>query len=345
MQGFVVALLSLASSVFAQAAPAAPLAPTAPAVPGAPSASSTPHTIVIINPMGVSGYAAGSTLEIVWNNMGGTDPTWESQKLTFELCDGSLGANKVTAVGVTLGTARVQDLQLSVQIPATVAAGNSYCVRADLQGAAGFTYFFSPIFPITAATAGSSSTPPAGNSSGTAPGGTTAAPHAVAPNVALPSTDTITVISPMASQSYNSGEAIQIVWNNNGDTKDSVWLNTQVTFEIADASQGPNKVNPIGITLGTGMVKDLFLNAKIPANAPTGGAFCIRAGFMSTGGFIYAFSPNFSMNGGTAVVVASGGAAATASAMPKAATVSTTSGAKMNAAGILSAMIAIAWLF
>ncbi|KAJ3065475.1 hypothetical protein HDU98_011179 [Podochytrium sp. JEL0797] len=320
MQGFIVALLSIASFGFAQVAPSAP---------AAPSASSTPaNTIVIINPMGVSGYAAGSTLQIV------------------------------TAIGVTLGTALVQDLELSVQIPVTVAPGSAYCVRADLQGSAGFTYFFSPVFPITPAVAtGGSNAPLAVTSGVDAPANPVASPAAKVPSVAFPSTDTITIISPIASQKFKSGQAIQIVWNNNGDTTDSAWLNTQVTFEIADASQGPNKVNPIGITLGSGMVKDLLLNANIPANAPTGGAFCIRAGIMGPSGFVYAFSPNFSMNGGTAVVVASGGGsggaavattAAAAGAKPvvsQAATVSTTSGAKMNAAGILSAMAVIVLLF
>ncbi|KAJ3074556.1 hypothetical protein HDU98_010919 [Podochytrium sp. JEL0797] len=168
----------IASTVTAQnstdPASAEPAVPTAPAAPSAPDAPSSPassvdgNTIVIISPTGNLGYKTGDSLQITWNNNGDTDinGVWENTVMTFELADASLGANKVTPIGVSLnGTATVQDLQLTTTIPAGVPAGMAYCVRSNIKGLVGFTYFFSPSFPINAGTGVQVGAPPAAKTS------------------------------------------------------------------------------------------------------------------------------------------------------------------------------------
>ncbi|KAI9343191.1 hypothetical protein BDR26DRAFT_858699 [Obelidium mucronatum] len=123
-----------------------PAAATAPVAPAASSA----NTISIISPTGTKSYQPGENITVTWTNNGDkNDWDWWGMPVEFELADASMGINKVTPIGVTLaGNSTIGDLQLVSVVPASVPAGSAYCVRAGVKGPRGFTYFFSPTFPI-----------------------------------------------------------------------------------------------------------------------------------------------------------------------------------------------------
>ncbi|KAJ3075551.1 hypothetical protein HDU98_007797 [Podochytrium sp. JEL0797] len=135
----------------------------------------------IIEPTGNHEYKVGDTMTITWTNEG-YDPT---TPLSFELADASQGANRITPIGVTLVTnTTVGALQVTATIPAGVANGAAYCVRADIKNPTAFDYYFSPVFPIgvpvgsvvvvTSSAAGAAGTS-AGAGSGSAAAGSAAA--------------------------------------------------------------------------------------------------------------------------------------------------------------------------
>ncbi|KAJ3071674.1 hypothetical protein HDU98_004963 [Podochytrium sp. JEL0797] len=143
---FLYAVLAFAASSFAQNSTVAPAAPSAPSA----ASSSSKSAIEIISPTGTKSYNSGDLITITWSIV---DTTVDStQQLVFEICDASLGANKVTPIGVTLnGTASISALQLNTELPKGIPAGGAYTIRADLKESTSFVYFFSPNFPINQA--------------------------------------------------------------------------------------------------------------------------------------------------------------------------------------------------
>ncbi|KAJ3018891.1 UNVERIFIED_CONTAM: hypothetical protein HDU68_010930 [Siphonaria sp. JEL0065] len=143
-------------------------APASPATVPAP-ATNPANTIVIISPTGTKAYKSGETITVTWTNKGDpNDWDWWGTPVQFEIADASLGVNRVSPIGVYLaGNATIGDLQLSATLPTGIPAGGAYCVRADIKGPRGFTYFFSPNFPINQALG--------------APAAVTTAPKSVAP--------------------------------------------------------------------------------------------------------------------------------------------------------------------
>ncbi|KAJ3251693.1 hypothetical protein HDU77_005712 [Chytriomyces hyalinus] len=142
-------LLALVSAVFAQTT--APAAPSSPA-PAAPSTNGK-QSITIISPTGNKAYTSGEPMTITWtNNADATDVDYQYTDITFELADASGGANKVTPLGLYFDTvgknASVGLLEVTAPVPSGVKAGPAYCVRANIKGATGFTYYFSPTFPV-----------------------------------------------------------------------------------------------------------------------------------------------------------------------------------------------------
>ncbi|KAJ3020080.1 UNVERIFIED_CONTAM: hypothetical protein HDU68_010356 [Siphonaria sp. JEL0065] len=151
---------------------------TAPAAPATvPAPSNAGNTISIISPTGTKAYQPGENLTVTWTNNGDpNDWDWWGMAVQFELADASQGINKVAPIGVYLaGNSTIGDLQLITSIPATVPAGSAYCVRADVKGPRGFTYFFSPMFPI-GKSLGSSNPSPAGAAPAVVTATTTGAP-------------------------------------------------------------------------------------------------------------------------------------------------------------------------
>ncbi|KAJ3247577.1 hypothetical protein HDU78_003742 [Chytriomyces hyalinus] len=161
--------------------------------------------------------------------------------------------------------------------------------------------------------------------------------------------NSMVLISPNGNLAYKSGDPITITWNINTDA--AAWRNTQVTFEIADASQGANKVTPFAMLNGTANIGDLQMQSTIPANIPAGGAYCVRADVRGTSGFTYFFSPNFPINQALGAAAPTTAAAApAASATAKAAAVSPTSVAAVtskpsNAERFVVSLVAIVGLF
>ncbi|KAI8607466.1 hypothetical protein BC830DRAFT_1086923 [Chytriomyces sp. MP71] len=128
-----------------------------------------------------------------------------------------------------------------------------------------------------------------------------AAPSSASAPAGATGTNSLVIISPNGNLAYKSGDSIVVTWNINTD--DATWKNTDVSFEIADASQGANKVTPIGKTLqGSSKIGDLQLTSSMPAGIPAGSQYCVRAGVKGQNGFVYFFSPNFPIN---AVLVSS----------------------------------------
>ncbi|KAJ3241103.1 hypothetical protein HDU81_001889 [Chytriomyces hyalinus] len=125
------------------------------------------------------------------------------------------------------------------------------------------------------------------------------------------SANSMVLISPNGNLAYKSGDPVTITWNINTDA--AAWRNTQVTFEIADASQGANKVTPFAMLNGTANIGDLQMQSTIPLNIPAGGAYCVRADVRGTTGFTYFFSPNFPINQALGVAAPTTAAAAGAS--------------------------------
>ncbi|KAJ3238141.1 hypothetical protein HDU78_003672 [Chytriomyces hyalinus] len=148
------AVLAAAVSVLAQTS-----------APSAPSAPTTSNSMVLISPNGNLAYKSGDPITITWNI--NTDAeSWRNTQVTFEIADASQGANKVTPFAMLTGTANIGDLQMQSTIPANIPAGGAYCVRADVRGASGFTYFFSPNFPINQALGAAAPTTAAAASAG-----------------------------------------------------------------------------------------------------------------------------------------------------------------------------------
>ncbi|KAI8616017.1 hypothetical protein BC830DRAFT_1119766 [Chytriomyces sp. MP71] len=148
-----------------------------------------------------------------------------------------------------------------------------------------------------------------------------AGPTGSASAPAAASSNSIVIISPTGNLAYKSGDPVVITWNINTGA-DQTWLDTQVTFEIADASKGANKVTPINKMLnGTSSISDLQLSTVVPDGIPAGGSYCVRADVRGPSGFVYFFSPNFPINqalsassGGAAVMTTGASAAAGANA-------------------------------
>ncbi|KAJ3237469.1 hypothetical protein HDU81_009413 [Chytriomyces hyalinus] len=146
---FTFTLFALVSAVLAQTTE--PAAPSSPA-PAAPSTSGK-QSITIISPTGNKAYNAGESMTITWtNNADATDVDYQYTDITFELADASGGANKVTPLGLYFDTvgknASVGLLEVTAPVPSGVKPGPAYCVRANIKGATGFTYYFSPTFPV-----------------------------------------------------------------------------------------------------------------------------------------------------------------------------------------------------
>ncbi|KAI8844596.1 hypothetical protein BJ741DRAFT_588850 [Chytriomyces cf. hyalinus JEL632] len=139
MLKLILAVLAAVVSVLAQTS-----------APSAPSAPTTSNSMVLISPNGNLAYKSGDPITITWNI--NTDAaSWRNTQVTFEIADASQGANKVTPFAMLTGTANIGDLQMQSTIPTNIPAGGAYCVRADVRGTSGFTYFFSPNFPINQA--------------------------------------------------------------------------------------------------------------------------------------------------------------------------------------------------
>ncbi|KAJ3390541.1 hypothetical protein HDU80_011214 [Chytriomyces hyalinus] len=144
-------------------------------------------------------------------------------------------------------------------------------------------------------------------------------------------TNSLVLISPNGNLAYKSGDPITITWNIGAD--DATWKDTDVMFEIADASQGANKVTPItqlssGVTTKIG---SLQFQSTVPDKVPAGGAYCVRAGVRGTNGFVYFFSPNFPINQDLKAAVPTTSAAAAA-----AGTATITAAAPASAKGAVS---------
>ncbi|KAJ3406985.1 hypothetical protein HDU80_009934 [Chytriomyces hyalinus] len=143
------ATLLSAIAVAAQTSTDSPAAP--PSAPAAPAANSK-QSITIITPTGNKAYKVGENMTITWNNNADpSDVAYQFTDITFELADASGGINKVTPLGVYFETynknASVGLLDVTAPVP-QVKAGAAYCVRANIRGSTGFTYYFSPTFPI-----------------------------------------------------------------------------------------------------------------------------------------------------------------------------------------------------
>ncbi|KAJ3020079.1 UNVERIFIED_CONTAM: hypothetical protein HDU68_010355 [Siphonaria sp. JEL0065] len=171
---------------------------------------------------------------------------------------------------------------------------------------------------------------------------TTADSPAGPATVPAPSTNpanTIVIISPTGTKAYKSGETLTITWTNKGDPNDWDWWGTPVQFEIADATQWPNKVAPIGVYLaGNATIGDLQLSATLPTGIPAGGAYCVRADVKGPRGFTYFFSPNFPINQALGVPAAVTSASKTAAQVTTAAKTSSAS----SIAGFVSALVVLA---
>ncbi|KAJ3237467.1 hypothetical protein HDU81_009411 [Chytriomyces hyalinus] len=158
-------------------------------------------------------------------------------------------------------------------------------------------------------------------------------------------TNSLVLISPNGNLAYKSGDPITITWNIGAD--DATWKDTDVMFEIADASQGANKVTPItqlsaGVTTKIG---SLQFQSTVPDKVPAGGAYCVRAGVRGTNGFVYFFSPNFPINQElkasvpTTAAAPAAGAAGTATVVASVAT-SAPAGVKTSSAEKLAVCLA-----
>ncbi|KAJ3241105.1 hypothetical protein HDU81_001891 [Chytriomyces hyalinus] len=141
--------LLFAIAVAAQTSTDSPAAP--PSAPAAPAANSK-QSITIITPTGNKAYNVGENMTITWNNNADpSDIAYQFTDISFELADASGGINKVTPLGVYFQTynknASVGLLDVTAPVP-QVKPGAAYCVRANIRGTTGFTYYFSPTFPI-----------------------------------------------------------------------------------------------------------------------------------------------------------------------------------------------------
>ncbi|KAI8615957.1 hypothetical protein BC830DRAFT_1120089 [Chytriomyces sp. MP71] len=161
---------------------------------------------------------------------------------------------------------------------------------------------------------------PAAPSAPSAPGGNNgpATPNAQ---------ESITIITPTGNTPYNVGDTMQITWTNNAPSTDTQFQYTDITFELADASGGPNKVSPLGVYIQSNdaahpnaSVGLLEFAGTIP-QVKAGPAYCIRADIKTPTGFIYYFSPTFPIgmplsSASSAVAPAGAGAAATSGSAP-----------------------------
>ncbi|KAJ3390540.1 hypothetical protein CcCBS67573_g05010 [Chytriomyces confervae] len=159
MKFIVTVLAAFASLALAQddtASPSASLvsasvAPAQPSAPAAPAAPNSSNGISIISPTGTRAYKSGEKMVVTWNILG-SDPEYQFTDVQFQICDASGGANKVSPIGAYLtnatSTPSVGLLSITADVPANIPPGNAYTVRAEIRGATGFIYFFSPNFPI-----------------------------------------------------------------------------------------------------------------------------------------------------------------------------------------------------
>ncbi|KAI8607710.1 hypothetical protein BC830DRAFT_1157987 [Chytriomyces sp. MP71] len=99
----------------------------------------------------------------------------------------------------------------------------------------------------------------------------------------------ISVIQPDGNREYEVGDNMTITWTNEGYDPA-----TPISFELADASKGVNKVTPINVYLGhETTIGQLQMMVTVPESVPNGAAYCVRADVKGTKGFEYYFSPNF----------------------------------------------------
>ncbi|KAI9340235.1 hypothetical protein BDR26DRAFT_861508 [Obelidium mucronatum] len=140
----------------------------------------------------------------------------------------------------------------------------------------------------------------------------------------------ITIIEPTGNSAYQSPSTFRITWENGG-FPDA----TPVTFELADASQGANKVTPVGVTLSSNATVGLLqTTATVPAGVASNPKYCVRAAIKGDTGFLYYFSPTFAIGTTAGSAPAAGGSSSNSSSTTAAATaIKTSSSSRFQAVG------------
>ncbi|KAJ3074566.1 hypothetical protein HDU98_010929 [Podochytrium sp. JEL0797] len=137
------------------------------------------------------------------------------------------------------------------------------------------------------------------------------------PSPAAAPASSIAIITPTGQKAYFEGDQMIVAWNVVGTTADKAFLASPITFEFADASGGPLKISPIGVTLnGTATIADLQLKTVVPANIPQGAAFCVRGAIKGQTSYQYFFSPIFPINQAVGAPALGGGAGAGVAGRP-----------------------------